>query len=78
MSAAVTGGAVCTLKELKLAVMLSDETPGDLPAADVEHVVGIVAFVLGLAALSKGIAVDLGNGYVLCCTTQSKEASCAG
>jgi len=85
VSAALQGAAVAgqaapmvTLDQLKRRVMLDEDAPGRVAAADVEHIVGIVAYVLGFAALHQGIAVDLGNGHVLICTTNTREAACAG
>lgn len=64
-----------TLNDLETAVQWREDTPGHMLPADVRQVVGVTAKLLGLNALAKGVAIDLGNGYVLVCTTRQAEPS---
>ncbi|WP_124446098.1 hypothetical protein [Paucibacter sp. KBW04] len=58
-----------TLADLQNAVVWSDECPGRLQLEDVHQLVGITAKRLGFNALGQGLALDLGNGFTLTCTT---------
>lgn len=64
-----------TLDHLKAAVRHRDDAPGHMLMHDIDQVVGVCAKTLGLQALGRGLAVDLGNGYVLVCTTEMRNAS---
>ena len=59
----------CTLRDVQVAVWMHDGYPLDLPRPISNQVVGVTLKVLGLNALGRAVAVDLGNGYVLHCTT---------
>jgi len=62
-----------TKRDLMRAVMSSDAAPLDMLQHDAERVVGITLKTLALAALGRGIAIDLGNGFALVCTIQASE-----
>jgi hypothetical protein len=66
--------SLTTGRDLMRAVMASDTAPLDVLVHDAERVVGVTLKTLALAALSQGVAIDLGNGYALVCTTQPSEA----
>lgn len=57
-------------RDVLRAVISSDHAPLDVLVHDADRVVGLTLKVLALAALGRGIAVDLGNGQALVCTTQ--------
>lgn len=67
-----------TMGDLKHAVRWREDTPGDVPPDRLREIVGVTALHLGLCALNSGVELDLGNGYVLCCSVRQVEAPCAG
>lgn len=67
-----------TMDQLKQAVRWRDDMPGDMPEGRLREVVGITALHLGFCALSGGVELDLGNGYIMTCTVRESGAACAG
>jgi len=63
-----------THEHLKRAVYSDDRFPARCSRATSDHLVGIMLKTVGLASLHRAIAIDIGNGYVLVCTTQPAKA----